>query len=105
MTLALGAPSGGVSLGARISATLTIVDDDARPAPVQSVLFEREAVDQSDLYLVKEDGTGPVLLAGTQDNEEFAGITAGGRVIFSRAIAGGPDDLFSINADGSAKWH
>ena len=102
VNLTLSAPTGGGALGAVTSAVLTIVDDDVGP-PLQSVVFERDVVGQSDLHLIKEDGSGLVVFAGTTEGEAFAGVTAAGRLVFSRSVGGGGDDLFSVNADGSGE--
>ncbi len=55
---------------------------------------------KDDLYLVKEDGTGEVPLAQTADNEMFAAVAPGGRVVYQRAT-GGQLDLYSVNSGGT----
>ncbi|MGH8185201.1 MAG: Calx-beta domain-containing protein, partial [Steroidobacteraceae bacterium] len=102
VNLSLADATGGATLGSTASATLTIIDDDTSP-PLQSVVFERDVSGQRDLHLVKEDGSGPVVLAGTAEVEEFGGVTPAGQLVFSRSVGGSGDDIFSINADGTAE--
>jgi Tol biopolymer transport system component len=58
--------------------------------------------DHNDLVAEFADGSGSVTLAASENDEEFEGVTPGGRVVFRRLPAsGGNVDLFSINPDGT----
>jgi hypothetical protein len=58
--------------------------------------------DHNDLVAAFADGSGSVMLATSDDDEEFVGVTPGGRVIFRRLPAsGGNVDLYSIRPDGT----
>ena len=55
---------------------------------------------KNDLYLVKEDGSGRVVLAETADNEIFSAIAPGERIVYQRVV-GGQLDLYSVNSGGT----
>lgn len=58
--------------------------------------------DHIDLVAAFADGSGSVILAASDDNEEFVDVTPGGRVVFRRLPAsGGNVDLYSIRPDGT----
>jgi len=58
--------------------------------------------DHIDLVAAFADGSGSVILAASDNDEEFVDVTPGGRVIFRRLPAtGGNVDLFSIRPDGT----
>jgi Tol biopolymer transport system component len=54
---------------------------------------------QTDIFSVNEDGTDLRDLLIDPEEDEFASMTPGGRVIFSR-IVGAQRDLYSVTADG-----
>jgi Tol biopolymer transport system component len=55
-----------------------------------------------DLYLINEDGTGLTALATGPDVETSDGLTAGGRVIYSKSASlHSETDIYSVNTDGS----
>jgi hypothetical protein len=54
----------------------------------------------TDLYSVKFDGTGTVVLTATPDYEELAAITPDDKIIFWRQVAGNMD-IYIINDDGT----
>lgn len=88
--------SGTVSSNA---AVLTV-----NPAPpLANIVFERQYGIQSspsDLFLIKEDGTGEIALAATTDHETFLAIAPGGRVVYRR-ITGTQTNFYSVNADAT----
>jgi hypothetical protein len=60
--------------------------------------------DHQDLVAAYADGTGSVILASTDDDEEFEGVTPGGRVVYRRLPStGGNVDLYSIRPDGTGR--
>lgn len=70
---------------------------------LQSVVFERSAGGtQSDLYLVKEDGSGMAPLAITTETERYMFITPAGKIVFERGL-GVARGVYIVNADGSGE--
>ena len=54
----------------------------------------------SDVLLIKEDGTGEIALAATADDETFAAMAPGGRVVYRR-VTGAQIHFYSVNAVGT----
>ena len=72
-------------------------------SPQANIVFERQYGLQSspsDLFLIKEDGTGQVALADSPDHEFFATLAPGGRVIYYR-ISGGDSSFYRVDSDGT----
>lgn len=72
-------------------------------SPLANIVFERQYGIQSapsDLFLIKEDGSGEIALAASTDHETFLAIAPGGRVVYRR-ITGGLTNFYSVNADGT----
>lgn len=96
---------------AKLAACASGIEDTSTPLPprttpasppiLASIVFARTAsTHNNDLYLVKEDSSGVVTLANSTDDEAFSGITAGGRVIYTRLV-GTQSDLYSVSVDGT----
>jgi hypothetical protein len=70
---------------------------------LQSVIYGRRAGGtQSDIYLVKEDGTGMVALANSADEESTVVLTSAGKILYERG-SGTSRSVYSVNADGTGQ--
>lgn len=67
--------------------------------PLQSLVVYRNIGGQTDILVMREDGTDFVTLADSVDPESMNGF-AGDRIVFSRHTGGGTD-IYSILPDGS----
>jgi Tol biopolymer transport system component len=72
----------------------------AAAPPAGRIVYTHSYDTSSDVMLVREDGTGGIVLAGTPDYELFLAVAPGGRVIYQRTT-GGQVDLYSVLADGT----
>ncbi|HEX5635917.1 MAG TPA: hypothetical protein VFY78_02425, partial [Gammaproteobacteria bacterium] len=66
------------------------------PPTLSNLIFSRDVGGQTDLFLIKEDGTGIVTLADSADAESLLGVTNSGRVIYSRYAGNNNFDIYSV---------
>ena len=81
--------------------TLLLLNQDPT---LQSVAYQRYVDSYSDLYLVKEDGTGgKALTASAQENEYFGdALDDGQRIVFMRGVNWlDKMGIYAINTDGT----